>query len=66
MQHLSEIEINHYFKDVGQIEEIEIPRDHISLKPKGYILIQFSKAEEAKEAVNLLDGFEIDGKKIHV
>jgi len=51
---------------VGTIEAIEIPRDHISLKAKGYVLIDFARAAEAKEAVSLLDGFAIDGKKIHV
>lgn len=66
MQQIGENEVRQYFKGCGLIEEIEIPRDHITLRPKGYILIQFSSPEEAKEAVNLLDGFEIDGKKIHV
>ena len=66
MSHVDESDIRNYFKGIGTIEGIEIPRDHISFKPKGYILIEFSKAQEAKEAVNLLNGFEIDGKKINV
>jgi RNA-binding protein 39 len=66
MQHVDESDIRQYFKGIGTIEAIEIPRDHITLRPKGYILIDFAKADEAKDAVNLLNGFEIDGKKINV
>jgi RNA recognition motif-containing protein len=36
------------------------------MRPKGYALIEFERASEAKEAVKILDGFEIDGKKISV
>ena len=66
MQNIEEADIRTYFKGYGTIEEIDIPRDHITLRPKGYILIEFSKATEAKEAVSLLNGFEIDGKKLNV
>lgn len=66
MQTVDEDDIKQYFKGIGTIELIEIPRDHVTLRPKGYILIDFSKANEAKDAVSLLDGFEIDGKKINV
>ena len=66
MQHIDESDIRDYFQGYGTIESIEIPRDHITLKPKGYALIEFKKASEAKDAVNLLNGFEIDGKKISV
>lgn len=66
MQHIDESDIQKYFDGYGTIESIEIPRDHITLRPKGYVLIDFARAVEAKEAVNLLNGFEIDGKKINV
>lgn len=66
IKHVDEAEVRHYFKGIGTIEAIEIPRDHITLKPKGYILIDFAHKSEAHEAVNLLDGFSIDGKKISV
>ena len=66
MQQIDEADIRTYFKGYGTIESIQIPRDHVTLRPKGYILIEFSKASEAKEAVSLLNGFEIDGKKLTV
>jgi RNA recognition motif-containing protein len=61
-----EKDIRQFFKGYGTIESIEIPRDHITMKAKGYILIDFSSGEEAKDAVNYLNGYEIDGKKISV
>lgn len=45
---------------------IEIPRDHITQKPKGYALIEFRRAQEAKDAVQFLNNIEIGGKKITV
>ena len=66
MAHVEESEIRKYFHGYGTIEDIEIPRDHISKRPKGWVLVEFSTPQEAKDAVNLLDGFDIDGKKIAV
>ena len=63
---ISEREVRDYFDGYGTIESIEIPRDHITQKPKGYIIIEFRRSSEAKDAVSILDGFEIDGKKIKV
>jgi U1 small nuclear ribonucleoprotein len=62
MQHISESDIRSYFEGYGTIESIEIPKDHITMKPKGYAIIEFSHSSESKEAVKILDGFEIDGK----
>jgi RNA-binding protein 39 len=66
MQHIDESDIRKYFDGYGTIDLIDIPRDHITLKPKGYVLIEFSRCSEAKDAVSVLNGFEIDGKKINV
>ena len=61
---INENDIKDYFQDYGTIESIEIPRDHITQRPKGYIIIEFSRAQEAKEAADLLNGMELEGKKI--
>ena len=66
MQNLSESDVEKYFEGIGVIESIDIPRDHITMKPKGYVIVEFSRDSEAKEAVSYLNGFEIDGKKISV
>jgi RNA-binding protein 39 len=63
---INEHEIREYLKDCGTIDSVEIPCDHISKKPKGYVLIEFRRSTEAKEAVELLNGFEIKGRKIIV
>lgn len=66
MKHIDEEDVRNFFKGYGTIDSIEIPKDHITMRPKGYILIEFSRATEAKDAVSLLNGFEIDGKKLNV
>ncbi len=64
MSNINESDINEYFQGYGTIDSIEIPRDHITFRPKGYIIIEFRRAQEAKDAVDCLNGMEIDGKKI--
>lgn len=66
MHHVNESDIHDYFQGYGTIENIEIPRDHITQRPRGYAIIEFARSQEAKDAVSLLNGFEIDGKKINV
>mgnify|MGYP003695033539 CR=1 FL=1 len=66
MHSIEESEIRDYFQGSGTIESIEIPRDHVTMRPKGYALVEFRKAVEAKDAVSALNGFEINGKKISV
>jgi len=66
MSNIDESDVKKYFDGYGTIETIDIPRDHVTMRPKGYILIEFARQSEAKDAVHLLDGFEIDGKKIKV
>ena len=57
MKHIDESEIRDYFQGHGTIKSIEIPRDHVTLRPKGYILIEFEKSVEANiRQVILLGG----------
>ena len=63
---ISEDDIKEYFKGYGSIDSIEIPRDHITQKPKGYAIIEFSKSREAVDAVSALNGFDIGGKILQV
>lgn len=42
MTYIEESDIRKYFQGYGTIEDIEIPRDHISKKPKGWVLVEFS------------------------
>ena len=66
MQHVNDTDIREYFQGYGVIDSIEIPRDHITQRPKGYAIIEFSRASEAKDAVSVLNGFEVNGRKLIV
>jgi RNA recognition motif-containing protein len=44
MHQVSESDIRDYFSGYGTIDLIEIPRDHVTQRPKGYVLIEFRKA----------------------
>jgi RNA recognition motif-containing protein len=41
MTNLTEKDIRSYFEGCGRIDVIEIPKDHITQKPKGYVLVEF-------------------------
>ena len=44
MHHVNESDIHNYFQGYGTIESIEIPRDHITQRPKGYAIIEFARS----------------------
>ena len=51
-----------YFEGFGQIIGVELVRDPATLEPEGSVLIEFAKTSEGKEAVECLDGMELEGK----
>jgi RNA-binding protein 39 len=48
-----------WFNPFGDIENIEIPRDHITGKSKGHAIIEFKRHRDAKDAVKQMNGFDI-------
>lgn len=48
---MNESEIRGWFNPFGDIENIEIPRDHITGKSKGHAIIEFKRHRDAKDAV---------------
>lgn len=63
---ISEGQVRKYFDDFGVIESIEIPKDPVTQRPRGFILVEFERSYEAKDAIRALDGFELDGVKLDV
>lgn len=63
---VSENELRSLFSPFGEIENIEVPRDHFTGKNKGYAHIVYCNNKDAREVIKMMDGFEINGKKIKV
>jgi len=48
---ITEGEIRTFFNPFGEIEGIELPKDHITGKNKGYAIIEYKRHKDAKNAV---------------
>ncbi|KAL4234025.1 RNA-binding protein 39 [Mactra antiquata] len=54
------------FEPFGKIEDIKLIRDHETGKSHGYGFITYKNAEDAKKALEQLNGFELAGRPMKV
>lgn len=53
------------FGSIGQVEEVAIPTDRETGRPRGFGFVTFESQQEAQKALSL-DGKEVDGRNITV
>jgi len=63
---VEESELKEYFEEFGEVSSIKIITDKYSGRSKGFSFIEMTNEEEAKAAINELNGKEIDGRQIVV
>lgn len=63
---ISETELRALFQEQGTVQSCNLVIDKETGKSKGFGFIEMPKPGEAKAAVKLLNGIEIDGSKIRV
>lgn len=54
------------FETAGEVEEVHIIMDKISKRSKGYGFVDMKTEDEAENAIKILDGTELEGRKINV
>ncbi|CAM4812444.1 unnamed protein product [Rotaria magnacalcarata] len=54
------------FEKFGDIGDIYIPRDQFSRSSRGYAFIRFLKKRDAEDALDRMDGADLDGREIRV
>ncbi|CAF0939566.1 unnamed protein product [Rotaria sp. Silwood1] len=54
------------FEKFGPIGDIYIPRDQFSRSSRGYAFVRFSKKRDAQDALDRMDGTNLDGREIRV
>ncbi|KAL3860328.1 hypothetical protein ACJMK2_010467 [Sinanodonta woodiana] len=54
------------FEPFGKVEDIKLIRDHETGRSQGYGFITFQNAEDAKKALEQLNGFELAGRPMKV
>jgi cold-inducible RNA-binding protein len=62
---MTEADIRELFTPFGEIEEIVIPTDRDTRRPRGFAFLTFESEQSAKEAL-AMDGKEVSGRKIRV
>src|SRR5512142_1473809 len=63
---LEETELKEFFEEYGEVASVKIITDKFSGRSKGFGFIEMPNEEEAKKAIEELNGAEIDGRSIVV
>ena len=63
---LNEDDLRQVFEEYGEITSVKIIKDKYSGRSKGFAFVEMAEEEEAKAAINELNGTEHDGRKIVV
>ena len=54
------------FEDFGRLVDVQVPIDRRTGYVKGYALVQFAKKDEARAALEEMDGAELLGEQLSV
>jgi RNA recognition motif-containing protein len=63
---ISKEKIREIFQKYGKVEQVNLPIDKETHKPKGYAFVWFSSIDSAKKAINDLNEDYFEGRKIYV
>lgn len=55
-----------FFSGAGKVDSVSIITDKISGRSKGFGFVEMSSEDEAKKAIEMLNGKELDGRNIVV
>lgn len=63
---IQETDLKELFSPFGAIEFLDLRRDPKTMKCKGFAMIQYQNSRDAKAALEMMNGFEINNQKITV
>ncbi|PBK77318.1 splicing factor CC1-like protein [Armillaria solidipes] len=63
---LTESDIKQVFEPFGDLEFVDLHRDPMTGRSKGYAFVQYKRAEDAKMALEQMEGFELAGRTLRV
>ena len=62
----TEIGLEDLFKQYGKVQSVNIIMDKHSGRSRGFAFVAMATPEEAKKAIEALDGYQLDGRNIVV
>ncbi|CAF0935757.1 unnamed protein product [Adineta steineri] len=60
------VDLQRCFERFGPIGDIYVPRDQFSHSNRGYAFVRFLEKRDAQNAINRMDGADIDGREVRV
>ena len=61
---LTESDIRQVFEPFGELEFVDLHRDPMTGRSKGYAFVQYKRSEDAKMALEQMEGFELAGRTV--
>jgi RNA recognition motif-containing protein len=62
----TEAELESAFSAYGAVERVSIVRDRDSGQPRGFAFVEMTNAQEATNAINGMNGRDLDGRALNV
>ena len=62
----TDAQLKEVFSQAGTVESVTLPIDKMSGRPRGFGFVEMSNDEEAAKAVETLNGFDMEGRKLVV
>lgn len=59
-------ELQELFSQGGEAVEVVLPTDRMSGRPRGFAFVEFNTDEQAAQAIQKFDGFELGGRRLRV
>jgi RNA recognition motif-containing protein len=59
-------ELRQLFEPHGEVLDVSIPADRDNGRPRGFAFVELATAEQAKAAIEKLNGFELSGRALRV
>ena len=61
---LTESDIRQVFEPFGELEFVDLHRDPMTGRSKGYAFVQYKRSEDARMALEQMEGFELAGRTV--
>ncbi len=59
-------DLQELFAQGGEEVQVTVPTDRMTGRPRGFAFIEFNTPEQATQAIEKLDGFEVAGRRLRV
>ncbi|KZT57131.1 splicing factor, CC1-like protein [Calocera cornea HHB12733] len=63
---LTESDVKQVFEPFGELEFVDLHRDPLTGRSKGFAFVQYKRSEDARMALEAMDGFDLAGRQLKV